>query len=81
MTTTAYTHFPNSDLWIESTHQKAQPTIKQIPAREEHTVIPELFFTDEQLNDPTPMTFTMRELYDTLVENGAVVQIDEVPVV
>ena len=61
--------------------ERAIPTVKTIPAYEEHTVIPELFFTDEQLNDPTPMTFTMREFYDTLVENGAVVQIDEVPVV
>ena len=58
--------------------EKAVPSIKTI---REHTVIPELFFTDEQLADPTPMTFTMQELYDTLIENGADVLIDEVPVV
>ena len=61
--------------------EKAVPTTKVIPAREEHTLIPELFFTDEQLADPTPMTFTMREFYDTLVENGADVQVDTVEVV
>ena len=57
--------------------EKAVPTIK---TTREHTVIPELFFTDEQLDDPTPITMTMREFYDTLVDNGADVLIDEVAV-
>ena len=32
------------------------------------TVIPELKFTEAQLQDPTPMTFTMQQLFDIFVE-------------
>ena len=54
--------------------------VEKATATEEKTyiVIPELKFTDAMLNDPTPMTVTMKELFDLFVESGELVE--ELPV-
>ena len=50
--------------------------VEKSVATEEKTyiVIPELKFTDAMLNDPTPMTVTMKELFDLFVESGELVE-------